>query len=425
MSGPYNLAVTISARLAQGAGASIRSELQRATAGLSVPIAVQLDPKALAALGQLGTAATSAKTCVDGLRTAVQSTSRALDRMATAATKAAAAAGTLTGQTNASTAAAARSAAAFTAAGTSAAGFGGQVGGAGRSLASLLATVGPAANALSRLGAGLSQTRATALALSGSFGSVGGAVREGLQDAIRFDRELVRLGQVSEEPRAAVRALGADVAKLGATLGVSSLQLAKTVVDLRQSGLSMGETRTAIEAIGKASLSPSFEGGVKQITELSIAARQFGINSKDLTGALGSVGAVSATTATEASDLAAAVTRAGGSAAAAGIKFNEPLGLMASVRSTTRESAESIATGFRTIFARLQRADTVAQLAAVGVQLRRTRQEAEALGDATSEGEFVGGFEAIRRLSEATSKVRTTDPRFAQITEALGGYPQL
>src|SRR5579883_3272569 len=269
MSGPFNLSATLSVRLAQGTAANLRSEIQRATAGLSATVDVKIDPRSLAALGQLKNSTGAATLAVASLGTAANTAANNLDRMGAAATRAAAAAGTLTGLTNATTAATTRAAAAFSAAGTSAAGFGGQVGGAGRQVASLLATVGPAAAALSRLGVGLASTRATAAALVNPFGSMTGAIRENIVEAIAFNRELTRLAQVSSEPASAVRGLGDDVQRLGAQLGVSSVGLAKVAVDVKQAGYSLSETRQVIEAIGKGSLLPTFDSP-KQLSELVI-----------------------------------------------------------------------------------------------------------------------------------------------------------
>ena len=87
--------------------------------------------------------------------------------------------------------------------------------------------------------------------------------------------------------------------------------------------------------------------------------------------------------------------------------------MFTSVRATTRESAETIATGLRTIFTRIQRQDTIDQLKELGIVLQ------------DSKGNFVGAFEAVKRLSEG---LRGLDPRgfrFSAIVEELGGFRQI
>ena len=83
------------------------------------------------------------------------------------------------------------------------------------------------------------------------------------------------------------------------------------------------------------------------------------------------------------------------------------------MRAPTRESAETIATGLRTIFTRLQRTDTIDQLKALGIQLQ----------DAS--GQFVGAYEAVRRLSVGLSGLDPRDYRFSEIVEQLGGFRQI
>ena len=84
-----------------------------------------------------------------------------------------------------------------------------------------------------------------------------------------------------------------------------------------------------------------------------------------------------------------------------------------SVRATTRESSESIATGLRTIFTRIQRPKTIKYLEDLGVSLT----------DAS--GKFVGPLKAVQRLNEAFADIPEGDLRFIQISEELGGFRQI
>ena len=93
--------------------------------------------------------------------------------------------------------------------------------------------------------------------------------------------------------------------------------------------------------------------------------------------------------------------------------LNEFIALFTSVRATTRESAETIATGLRTIFTRIQRGSTINFLKELGVELQDL------------EGNFVGPFEAIKRLSEGLSGIDTRSTTFSKIIEELGGFRQV
>lgn len=251
------------------------------------------------------------------------------------------------------------------------------------------------------------------------------ALREGIKAGIDFNLQMNRLLQVSQGFRGDVTAISDTIRDLSTNLGISSGELAKAAVTIRSAGINATDTATALEALAKAASSPNF-GSITETTEGLIAVyQQFGKDASNLKSQLGSLNAVAAETATEASDLISAITKAGGAFHTAGGNLNEFLALFSSVRSTTRESADSIATGFRTIFGRLQRPEAVDGLKKLGIELRYVHQEAEALGDVDLEQQFVGPYEAVKRLSEGLSKIRTTDPRYASVVEELGGVRQI
>ena len=117
--------------------------------------------------------------------------------------------------------------------------------------------------------------------------------------------------------------------------------------------------------------------------------------------------------AVESGDLITVIRRVGGVFSSAGGSVNELIALFTSVRATTRESAETIATGLRTIFTRIQRVETINQLKALNIQLQ------------DSQGQFVGAFEAVKRLSQGLAALNPKDFRFNQIVEQLGGFRQI
>ena len=239
------------------------------------------------------------------------------------------------------------------------------------------------------------------------------AISNGFREAIEFERELVKIAQVSGRTVNSLRGLTKEITRLATTFGVSSQELLETSRILAQTGMTAKETQTALGALAKASLAPTFKD-MNDTVEASIAAmRQFGIAADQLESKLGAINAVAGSFAVEASDISFAIRRTGGAFKAAGGQLEELIALFTSVRSTTRESAETIATGFRTIFTRIQRPQTIAYLRELGVELQNTA------------GQFVGPMEAIKRLNAALAKVPTTDPRFSQIVEQIGGYRQV
>lgn len=246
------------------------------------------------------------------------------------------------------------------------------------------------------------------------------ALNQGIKQYIEFDKQITRLSQVTNESKASLGSLAAEITRLSTNLGVASEDLAGVAVTLAQAGFTAQDTRKALDALAKSTLAPSFEN-INQTVEGSIALmRQFGISANQLEGALGSVNAVAAAFAVEASDIIAAIQRTGGvfASASKGVSqgtdaLNEFIAVFTSIRSTTRESAETIATGLRTIFTRIQRSDTVDALKDFGVVLTDL------------EGKFVGPYEAVRRLSEGLGRLDPRDLKFSQIIEELGGFRQI
>jgi TP901 family phage tail tape measure protein len=246
------------------------------------------------------------------------------------------------------------------------------------------------------------------------------AITSGFKAFIQFDKELIRLQQVTGKGKVGIQGLENEITKLATSLGVSSESLTSVATTLAQAGLSANETRIALSALAKTELAPSFQNLTKT-TEGAIAAiRQFSLGAGDLEAALGSINAVAAAFAVESGDIIAAIQRTGGvfASASKGVSegkdaLNEFIAVFTSVRATTRESAETIATGLRTIFTRIQRAKTIDQLKEFGVQLQDI------------EGKFVGPFEAVKRLSAALNQLDPRDIRFSTIVEELGGFRQI
>jgi len=246
------------------------------------------------------------------------------------------------------------------------------------------------------------------------------AITAGYKEFLVFNKEVVRLSQVTGQSVKDLKGVTDEITRLATNFGVASSDLLAVSSTLAQAGLSASDTRIALEALAKSALAPSFDN-ITDTTEGAIAAmRQFGIQAGELEGALGSINSVAAAFAVESSDIITAIQRTGGvfAASSKGVSegtdaLNEFIAVFTSIRATTRESAETIATGLRTIFTRIQRGKTIEALKEYGVVLTDLQ------------GKFVGPYEATRRLSEGLSKLDPRDLRFGQIVEELGGFRQI
>ena len=255
---------------------------------------------------------------------------------------------------------------------------------------------------------------------TGTMIALARAVKNAVGEAIAFERELVKISQVTGKTVQNLQGLTAEVTRLATGLGASSKDLLEVSRVLAQAGFAAEKTRQALDILAKTSLGATFnniqdttEGAIAVLRQFGDEARLVGGDIKFLEQTMDAINSVSKKFAVESGDLITVIRRVGGVFSSAGGSVNELIALFTSVRATTRESAETISTGLRTIFTRIQRTDTVDQLAALGIQLR------------DSQGQFVGAFEAVRRLSQGLSSLNPKDFRFSEIVESLGGFRQI
>ena len=255
---------------------------------------------------------------------------------------------------------------------------------------------------------------------TGTMLALARAIKNSVGEAIAFERELVRISQVTGKTIKNLGELTSEITRLSTGLGTSSSELLNVSRVLAQAGFSAQKTRAALDILAKTDLGATFdsltdttEGAIAVLRQFRREAAAAGGEIKFLEQTLDAINSVSKQFAVESGDLITVIRRVGGVFESAGGSVNELIALFTSVRATTRESAETIATGLRTIFTRLQRTDTVNQLQALGI----------ALNDA--QGQFVGAYEAVRRLSVGLSSLDPRDYRFSEIIESLGGFRQV
>ena len=272
-----------------------------------------------------------------------------------------------------------------------------------------------AANSMEKFGANtaLALKRYSAFLLgAGQLTAFVFAIRNGLTEALKFEAELIRIAQVSGATVAAMRPLSNTITDISISLGISSTELIGVARSLKQTGLSAKDTAIALEAIAKADLSPTFESMAKTTEGVIAIMRQFNVPASEIEAKLSSINALSAQFAVESGDLIQVIRRAGGAFRVAGGSLEELLALFTAVRSTTRENAESIATGLRTIFTRITKGTTIRELELLGISLKNT------------EGQFVGPLQAFEKLGKAIQQLKAegggaADLRFFDIAQTL------
>jgi hypothetical protein len=257
--------------------------------------------------------------------------------------------------------------------------------------------------------------------VSGGIFGLFRSFKSGVRNAIDFEKQLIRISQVTGASSSGIKSLQGEIDGLSTSLGIAADELAEVALTLAQTGRTIPEIRSALNAIARSSLTPTF-GSLKDTTEGVIAVlEQFNISASRTEEVLGSLNAVAKNFAVESADLISVIRRAGGVFAAAEPQFKAPeeslselIALFTAVRSTTRESAETIATGLRTIFSRIQRPATIQFLRQFNIELL------------DAQGQFVGTFEAFKRISEGIEGLRISGDSvgLAKVVEELGGIRQ-
>ena len=255
---------------------------------------------------------------------------------------------------------------------------------------------------------------------TGSLLALTRGLKNATKEAIEFERELVKISQVTGKSVGSLKGLTVEVTALATTFGVSSKEILTAARTLAQAGFSAEKAQKALKILTQTNLAATFnniadttEGAIALLNQFRKEAAQTGGEIAFLERSLGAINSVSKKFAVESKDLISVIRRTGGVFEAAGGSINELIALFTSVRSTTRETADTIATGFRTIFTRIQRVETMEQLRKFGIVLQDL------------EGKFVGPMEAVKRLSIALSTLDPRDFRFNMIVEQLGGFRQI
>jgi hypothetical protein len=234
------------------------------------------------------------------------------------------------------------------------------------------------------------------------------------RDALRFEVEMAKIAQTVGISNSEVRKHGEEIRKLSVLYGLSAPKIAETVRVLAQAGYTLRQAKEAADNLAQTTLLSSFESITDTTDGLIAVNKQFIDTIGKSAAVLSLFNVVSKKYAVESADLVEVVRKAGGTFSATGGKLEELLAVFTTVRDTTRESAETIAVGLRTIFTRLQRPKTIEYLQQFGVEL------------VNLEGQFVGNFEAIQRIQRGLDAfgVRPGSIKFAEVVEEIGGVLQ-
>jgi len=249
---------------------------------------------------------------------------------------------------------------------------------------------------------------------SGAVLKLANAISSATSEAIRFEKELAKVAQIVGISVNGAKALSSEILDISKSYGLSAVKVAETIKTLTQSGLSFDKARKSAELLAKTTLLSTFDS-LSSTTEGLIAIfAQFNLSVKDAERSLSAINSLSKKYAVESADLIDAVKRAGGVFAVTGGKLEDLLAIITTVRSTTRETAETVATGVRTIFTRIQRPQTLAYLNDLGIKLTDVR------------GNFIGNLEAVKELSSGLERLGIVagSTQYAEVIQEIAGTRQ-
>jgi hypothetical protein len=217
-------------------------------------------------------------------------------------------------------------------AGNAASTAGSQIGNAGMAqMQAITVATNTANNAMENFGiqAGLAARRYSAFLIAGgAIVTFVNQIRSAVGEALSFQREMVKLGQIGNSTQGDLAGLESTVTRLSTTWGVSSKDLLGVTVQLRQAGLSAMDTKIALEALAKSALAPSF-GNLQDTTDGLISSmNQFKISAKDTEKTLGAINAVSTQYAVSSKDIIDAIRRTGGAFKVAGGDINQLIAML-------------------------------------------------------------------------------------------------
>ena len=251
---------------------------------------------------------------------------------------------------------------------------------------------------------------------------VGFAFRSSIADAIKFEREISKIAQLQNTSFESARQLGKFISGLANQFGASATELAKASQILAQAGKNTGEIQTILKSLGQASLTPTFGDLTKTTDSLLAVLGQFELKAKDTAQVLDILNGVSKEFNVSVDELFEGVRRAGSTfSALSGVKegvkpgidsLKEFVALFTSVIDTSRESAETIGTAFRTILPRLLRGNT-----------RDLLKKELGLDLLDNKNQFIGPFKAIEGLVKSINSLglKGRDSSLTKIAEELGG----
>ena len=246
---------------------------------------------------------------------------------------------------------------------------------------------------------------------------------------IEVEKRLIEINSIMGATASEFNRFRSEIFEVAKNTGNSFDTVAKGASELARQGLNATETTKRLNA---ALILTRVSGldSVASVNVLTAALNGFTSAALSAEQIVNKIIAVDTAFAVSAKDLADGFQRAGSTAEAAGVSFDELLGLITSVQQTTARGGAVIGNALKSIFTRLGRGSTIESLRELGVQIDASQsgvQKLQALSNAISLlsdpvkinqiKELAGGVYQINVVSAALKDLSNANSLYSQATE--------
>jgi TP901 family phage tail tape measure protein len=247
-------------------------------------------------------------------------------------------------------------------------------------------------------------------ASAGAIYTVQKAFSEIVKSTIEVEKSLADINVVLNASTKDLGKFGSSLFGIAKSTGQSFDQVSKAATEFARQGLGVAET---LKRTSDALILSRLSGldAARSVETLTAAVNTFSRAGVTSTQIINKLANVDASFAVSTGDLAEAISRVGSTAQDVGVDLDQLIALVTSAQQTTARGGAVIGNSFKTIFTRIQRADTLDALEGVGIAVRDLQ------------GNVLPAMQVLDNLAKTFGKL--TQAQQASIAEDVGGVFQI
>lgn len=214
---------------------------------------------------------------------------------------------------------------------------------------------------------------------SAAINSVTTSISDAVNHLKDMDNALNKIRVVSGDTKVEMQGVAKEARQMAKDLKTSATEIVKAELIYRQQGDSAELAAKKAEITTKAA-NVSFNSSAEQMSEyLTAIWNSYQVPEDQLELFVDKIAKIGAETATSMEEIATAMQKVASTANNVGVSYDQLAAVIATVSSTTRQSAETVGTSFKTIFARIE-----------DLKLGKTTEDGIVLGTVSSDLEKMG-----------------------------------